>query len=136
MNHEDGVGTMATAREVRAAVRAQLAEQIKARQDAALGVAAAWAKVDKARERLAVAERDAAEVLVSATAEVSVADLAALAGIPEVELRRLLRAAKAGAGEAAASETGTAGGVPAPVGAPAVARQRAADVPEPAAAGA
>lgn len=85
---------MATAREVRAAVRAQLAEQVKARQDAALAVAAAWAKIGKARDKLAAAERDAAEAVMAATAQLSIADLAALAGIPEPELRRLARSHK------------------------------------------
>jgi hypothetical protein len=124
---------MATAREVRAAVRAQLAEQMKARQDAALGVAAAWAMVGKAQERLAAAERDAADAVLLATAQVSVADLAALAGIPEADLRRLLRAAKAGAGAASPEDAATE---QVPAANATVARQRAADVAEPATAGA
>lgn len=110
---------MATAREVRAAVRAQLAEQVKTRQDAALAVAAAWAKVGKARDKLAAAEREAAEAAVSATADLSIADLVALAGVPETDLRRLLRAGKTGAPAAetdAAPAASTAAAVPAALG--------------------
>ena len=82
---------MATAREVRAAVRAQLAEQLHARQDAALSVAAAYAKVDKARQRLTAAEREAAAVVHAATAHIPLAELATLTGIPPTDLRRLSR---------------------------------------------
>ena len=82
---------MATAREVRAAVRAQLAEQLHARQDAALSVAAAYSKVDKARQRLTAAEREAAAVVHAATAHVPLAELATLAGISPTDLRRLRR---------------------------------------------
>lgn len=82
---------MASAREVRAAVRAQLAEQMAGRQKAALSVASAYAKVEKARERLAAAEQEAGSALAVATKAVPLGDLAALAGVPVAELRRLSR---------------------------------------------
>jgi hypothetical protein len=84
-----------TAREVRAAVRAELAEQVRARQEAALTVALAWGKVEKARERLAAAEQEAGAAAVTAAEKLPVADLAKLAGVPAAELRRLIRAARA-----------------------------------------
>lgn len=85
---------MASAREVRAAVRAQLADQLNERQDAALSVAAAWSKVEKARERLAAAEEHAGTVVATAVTTVALADLSALAGIPAADLRRLNRKTK------------------------------------------
>ena len=89
---------MATAREIRAAVRAQHAQQVRGRQDAALAVAAAWDKAEKARERLAAAERRAGAAVTAATAtataQLPLADLAALAGIPITDLRRLVRLGK------------------------------------------
>jgi hypothetical protein len=88
---------MASAREVRAAVRAQLAEQLNARQDAALAVAAAWSKVTKAQARLATAETEARAVIADAVATVSLGELGTLAGVPAADLRRLTRKAKAGA---------------------------------------
>ena len=84
-----------TAREVRAAVRAELAKQVHARQEAALTVAAAWGKVEKARERLAAAEREAGTAADTAAQKLTVADLAKLAGVPAAELRRLIRASRA-----------------------------------------
>jgi len=84
---------LATAREIRAAVRAQHAQQVRGRQDAALAVAAAWDKAEKARERLAAAERRAGAAVTAATAQLPLADLAALAGIP-TDLRRLVRLGK------------------------------------------
>ncbi len=80
---------MASAREVRAAVRAQLAEQMAGRQKAALSVASAYGKVEKARERLATAEQEASAVLATATETVPLAELGSLAGVPATELRRL-----------------------------------------------
>lgn len=85
---------MASAREIRAAVRAQHAHQVRGRQDAALAVAAAWDKVEKVRQRLAAAERQAGAAVAAATAQLPLADLAALAGIPISELRRLVRLGK------------------------------------------
>lgn len=85
---------MATAREVRANVRAQLAAQLAGRQKTALSVAAACAKVEQARERLAAAERDAASTLATASTTVPLAELATLAGVPASTLRRLSRAGK------------------------------------------
>lgn len=82
---------MATAREVRAAVRAQLAEQMAGRQKAALSVASAYAKVEKARERLAAAEQEAGAALTVATDTVPLGELVTLAGVPASELRRLTR---------------------------------------------
>jgi hypothetical protein len=83
-----------TAREVRAAVRAELAEQVRARQEAALSVALAWAKVEKARERLAAAEQEVGTAALMAVEKLPVADLAKLSGVPTAELRRLIRAAR------------------------------------------
>jgi len=88
---------MASAREVRAAVRAQLAQQLNARQDAALAVAAAWSKITKAQARLNAAETDARAVIADATATVPLGELGTLAGVPAADLRRLTRRAKAGA---------------------------------------
>ena len=88
---------MASAREIRAAVRAQHAQQVRGRQDAALAVAAAWDKAEKARQRLAAAERQAGAVVTAATAQLPLPDLAALAGIPITDLRRLVRTGKAAA---------------------------------------
>ena len=88
---------MASAREVRAAVRAQLAEQLNARQDAALAVAAAWSKITKAQARLATAETDARAVIADAVVTVPLGELGTLAGVPAADLRRLTRKAKAGA---------------------------------------
>ena len=85
---------MASAREIRAAVRAQHAQQVRGRQDAALAVAAAWDKAEKARGRLAAAERQAGAVVTAATAQLPLADLAALAGVPINDLRRLVRLGK------------------------------------------
>jgi len=87
-------GVLATAREIRAAVRAQHAQQVRGRQDAALAVAAAWDKAEKARERLAAAERRAGAAVAAATAQLPLADLAALAGVPITDLRRLVRLGK------------------------------------------
>jgi len=89
-----GVGLLASAREIRAAVRAQHAQQVRGRQDAALAVAAAWDKVGKAREHLRAAERQAGAVVTAATAQLPLPDLAALAGIPITDLRRLVRTGK------------------------------------------
>ncbi len=88
---------MASAREVRAAVRAQLAGQLNARQDAALAVAASWSKVEKAQERLAAAESDARNVIAGAVATVPLGELGTLAGVPAADLRRLTRKPKTGA---------------------------------------
>ena len=85
---------MASAREVRAAVRAQHAQQVKGRQDAALSVAAAWDTIEKARDRLTAAERRASATVTAATEQLPLPDLAALAGVPIAELRRLVRAGK------------------------------------------
>jgi len=92
---------MASAREVRAAVRAQLAEQLNARQNAALAVAAAWSKITKAQARLAIAEAEARTVIADAVATVPLGELGTLAGVPAADLRRLTRKAKAAAGTAA-----------------------------------
>jgi hypothetical protein len=93
--------SMATAREVRAAVRAQITEQINARQDAALAVAAGWSKVEKARERVITAEIEMRDAVVTALETVPVTDLAALTGIPAADLRRITRTAKTARGAAA-----------------------------------
>ena len=85
---------MASAREVRTVVRAQIAEQVKARQDAALAVASAWDKAEEAREKLAAAERNAGAAVAAATEQLAIPDLAVLTGIPITDLRRLLRAGK------------------------------------------
>lgn len=85
---------MATAREVRAAVRAQLAEQMASRQKAALSVASAYSKVEKARERLAAAEQEACTAIATATETLPLTELVALAGVPAPELRRLTRGSK------------------------------------------
>jgi len=85
---------VASAREVRTVVRAQLAEQVKARQDAALAVASAWDKAEAAREKLAAAERNAGAAVAAATEQLAIPDLAVLTGIPITDLRRLLRAAR------------------------------------------
>lgn len=85
---------MASAREVRAAVRAQLAEQMAGRQKAALSVASAYGKVEKARERLAAAEQEAGAALATATETVPLAELGSLAGVPATELRRLSKGAR------------------------------------------
>jgi hypothetical protein len=92
-----GWSVMSSAREVRAAVRAQLAEQLTARQDAALAVAAAWSKITKAQERLTAAEDSARAVIADAVATVPLGDLVALAGVPAADLRRLTRKPKTGA---------------------------------------
>ncbi len=105
---------MASAREVRAAVRAQLAEQMAGRQKAALSVASAYAKVEKARERLAAAEQEARAALVVATKTVPMGELVTLAGVPASELRRLTR----GRQDASADSPG-ADLVDPPAGAPA-----------------
>ena len=88
---------MSSAREVRAAVRAQLAEQLSARQDAALAVAASWSKVIKAQERLAAAEESARTVIAGAVATVPLGELGTLAGVPAADLRRLTRKPKTAA---------------------------------------
>lgn len=85
---------VASAREVRAAVRAQLAEQMAGRQKAALSVASAYGKVEKARERLAAAEQEAGAALATATETVPLAELVSLAGVPAPELRRLSKGAR------------------------------------------
>ncbi len=85
---------MATAREVRAAVRAQLTEQLNARQDAALAVAAGWSKVEKARERVTTAEAEMRDAVVTALETVPVTELAALTGVSAADLRRITRTAK------------------------------------------
>lgn len=84
---------MATARQVRAAVRAQLAEEMKAREDAALTVAKSWAKVSKERDRLAAVEQEAATEIAAASRTVPLGELATLSGVPVADLRRLLKSA-------------------------------------------
>jgi hypothetical protein len=79
-------------------VRAQMAEQMAARQKAALSVASAWGKVEKARERLSAAERDAKTVVVDAADSLPLSELAALSGVPVTELRRLTRSTKVNPG--------------------------------------
>jgi len=81
---------VATAREV----RAQLAEQMASRQKAALSVASAYGKVEKARERLAAAEHEACAAIATATGTLPLTELVALAGVPAPELRRLARGSK------------------------------------------
>ncbi len=108
---------MATAREVRAAVRAQLAEQLNARQDAALAVAAGWSRVEKARERVITAEAEMRDAVVTALETVSATELATLTGVPAADLRRITRTAKTPAPPAtngAATPNGTAAATPAP----------------------
>jgi len=109
-----GGGVVASAREIRATVRAQHAQQVRGRQDAALAVAAAWDKVGKARERLAAAERQAGAAATAATAQLPLPDLAALAGIPITDLRRLVRLGK----DATAEQSGSAPEQPEPAAEP------------------
>ena len=90
---------MATAREIRAAVRTQLAETMAARQKAALSVASAYAKIEKARERVTAAELEASTALTAATETVPLAELATLSGVPAAELRRWNKTAKQGPAE-------------------------------------
>jgi hypothetical protein len=85
---------MATAREIRASVRAEVEAQVKVREDAALSVAAAWTKVEKAQQVLAKAERDAGTAVTKATGSIAAPDLAKLTGIPLADLRRLTRSGK------------------------------------------
>jgi hypothetical protein len=49
---------------------------VRARHEAVLTVAAAWRKVEKARERLAAAEQEAGTAAATATQQLTVADLA------------------------------------------------------------
>ncbi len=107
---------MATAREIRAAVRAQHAQQVRGRQDAALAVAAACDKVEKVRERLTAAERQAGAAVTSATAQLPLADLAALAGVPVSELRRLVRLGKHASGPEQSGSAAEQPGQPEPAG--------------------
>jgi len=106
---------LASAREIRAAVRAQHAQQVRGRQDAALAVAAAWDKTEKAREHLTAAERRAGAAVTAATAQLPLADLAALAGIPITDLRRLVRLGK---DATAPEQPGSAPEQPEPAGEP------------------
>jgi hypothetical protein len=85
-------------------VRAQLAEQLSARQDAALAVAASWSKVTKAQERLAAAEDSARTVIAEAVATVPLGELGTLAGVPAADLRRLTRKPKTAAAPDAAAK--------------------------------
>ncbi len=89
---------MVSAREVRATVRAELAEQLKVRQDTALSVAAAWARLEKAREKLAAAEREVGSAVVTGSMSVPLPQLATLTGIPVADLRRLSRVQPRNAG--------------------------------------
>src|ERR1035437_2822835 len=100
--------SMATAREVRAAVRAHLTEQLNARQDAALAVAAGWSKVEKARERVTTAETEMRAAVVTALETVPVTDLAALTGVPAADLRRITRTTTRTATKSAAPSNDTA----------------------------
>jgi len=99
---------VATAREIRAAVRAQLAEAMAGRQKAALSIASSYAKIEKARERVAALELEASTALAAATETVPLAELAALSGVPAAELRRWSKGAKQGTAEAP-DATGGAG---------------------------
>lgn len=98
--------SVASAREIRAAVRAQMSAELAAREKAALSVASSWAKVEKARERLAGAEQEASSAVLAATEKVSVGDLAPLSGVPVAELRRLSKDGRQNAtAPAAAADT-------------------------------
>lgn len=120
---------MATAREIRAAVRAQLAETMAGRQKAALSIASSYAKVQKARERVTAAELEASTALAAATETVPLAELATLSGVPAAELRRWNKSAKqgpagdtdapGGAGETAGEGVGDAPTEPVGAAAPA-----------------
>jgi predicted transcriptional regulator len=82
---------MAKARDIRAAVRAQHAATLKARETAAITVAAALDKVEETRDRLIQLEQEAAAAINEATAHLTIADLAAIIGADQRELRRLAR---------------------------------------------
>lgn len=87
----EGLWNVVSAHEVRATVRAQLNEQLKVRQDAALAVTAAWARLEKAREKVTAEERNAGTAVARACGTVSVPELASLTGITVTDLRRLAR---------------------------------------------
>lgn len=96
-----------TARQVRARVREQMAQQMAAREQSALAVASAWDKVEKARARAAAAE-DAARAAVSDAGDsFTLPDLADLSGVPLAELRRLARGPRTTADPAAATDEST-----------------------------
>jgi hypothetical protein len=66
-----------------------------------------YGKVDKARQRLTAAEREAAAVVHAATAHVPLTELATLTGIPPTDLRRLSRVSTTTEPEAEPGPTST-----------------------------
>lgn len=95
---------MATAREIRARVRAQMEAELRAREEAATSVAAAVEKVARGRERLEALEQEAGVTVSTAVVRVPLTDLAALAEVPVGELRRLMRRMSDPAGEVTSSD--------------------------------
>lgn len=80
---------MATAKEIKAAVRRQLAEQIRQRETTALAVADALAEIATVEARLATAREVAAAAVTSALEVMPLADLAEITGVDVRELRGL-----------------------------------------------
>ena len=80
---------MATAKEIKAAVRRQLAEQIRQRETTALAVADALAEIAVVEARLATARAVAAAAVTSALEVMPLADLAEITGVDVRELRGL-----------------------------------------------
>lgn len=84
-----------SAKDVRARVRAQLEEQVKLREAAALKVVTAWEQVEQAKQALATAEATAGHAAQEGLDAIGGKNLAALTGIPERTLRRSAKAAGA-----------------------------------------
>jgi len=82
---------MATGREIRVAVRAKAAAQLKAREDAVVKVADALGKRGRVLEQLAAIEREAGDAVSAALKTLPLADLADLTGFAVSDLRRLSR---------------------------------------------
>ncbi len=84
-----------SAKDVRARVRAQLEEQLKEREAAALKVVTAWEQVEVAKQALAAAEATAGQAAKHGLDSIGGKDLASLTGIDERNLRRAAKAAEA-----------------------------------------
>lgn len=82
---------MVSAREIRARVRSQMEQELRMREEAVVSVASAVEDFDKLELQLDAAARRAGSEVNSAVQKVSMTDLAALADVPVMKLRRLAR---------------------------------------------
>lgn len=80
---------VATAKDIRVKVKAQLAEQLRIREEAAISVVTGAAAVETAQGQLDAAEATYARAVSDAITVIGVKDLADLTGVSPASLRRL-----------------------------------------------